>query len=108
MAPGLYGSAHLGVSPYKGARMMRSEAHPMARLIPLPIAFVVGSLCSDLASVSLDSHDWYFTGYVLTIAAWVTGLVAALPNVVDYFLMTRSRSQSRRRALTHVLCDIGV
>ena len=86
---------------------MRSKAqikghplHPM--LIAFPIAFLCGSLVSDVVGkIGGWSSFWTMGGY-LNVAAIVSGLVAAVPGLIDYLLIVPPDSSAKTRATWHL------
>ena len=63
--------------------------HPM--LIPFPIAFLVGALVTDIASVKWASESWAYASTMLIAAGIVTGLLAAVFGFIDFFGEKRIR-----------------
>src|SRR4051812_19814763 len=80
--------------------------HPM--LIPLPVACAIGALVSDIVAKSAVSDSWYFVGYVLTIGTWTTGILAAIPGLLDYFFVIPSETRVKKDATVHMLLNIGI
>lgn len=79
--------------------------HPM--LIPFPFAFLTGAVGFDvLAWITRDQTLWT-TGAYLTLAGIATGLLAAVPGIVDYVLAVPPRSSGKRRATRHMLANSG-
>src|SRR4051812_47868368 len=71
---------------------MRSKAqikghpiHPM--LVAFPIAFLYGGLLFDAAGRVGGWASAWTTGGYLSLAAVVSGLVAAVPGLIDYLLV---------------------
>lgn len=77
-------------------------------LIPLPIACAIFALISDIVSVSGGPAGWYFMGYVLTIGMWVTGLLAAVPGLIDYFTVVTPGTQAKKTATIHLLLNLSI
>lgn len=71
--------------------------HPM--LVTIPIGLFIWAFVSDVVYVARD-HDapWYDISFWTGIAAWVTGLIAALPGFGDY--MARARHSSAANIAT--------
>ena len=88
------------------ASVQGHPVHPM--LIGFPIAFFVGAFASDLVSRATGSFDWYFVGYVLTVAGFCMGLVAAIPGLIDYFKTIPNRSTAKRDASIHMTLNVTV
>lgn len=91
---------------------MRSKAqfkshpiHPM--LVAFPIAFLYGSLGFDLAGRLADWPGGYATGAYLSLAAIASGLVAAIPGLVEYLSVVPPNSSARARATQHMLINGG-
>jgi uncharacterized membrane protein/nitrite reductase/ring-hydroxylating ferredoxin subunit len=87
---------------------MRSKAsidgHPLhPALIPFPFAFLSGGLVFDLAGRLLNQESWWVTGYHLTVAGLLTGVVAAIPGLIDYAYTVPPRSSGKTRATRHMV-----
>src|SRR6185437_5117934 len=80
--------------------------HPM--LIPLPIAFFLGALAADIVTKASGRGDWYFIGYVLTIAGWASGLLAAIPGLVDYFAVVPRKTRAKRDGTIHMILNVTI
>ena len=77
--------------------------HPM--LIPFPFAFLTGAVLFDLAVWALDRASFWTTGGYLAAAGVATGLLAAVPGLVDYLLVVPPRSSGKKRATKHMLSN---
>src|SRR5688500_3233475 len=89
---------------------MRSKAqfkghpiHPM--LVSFPIAFVIGALAFDLAGLLAGVPRLWSTGAYLSLAAVGSGLLAAVPGLIDYLYAVPPRSSGKRRATQHGLIN---
>ncbi len=71
------------------AAVLHHPIHPM--LIPFPIASLVGALVTDLAFWVTTNPFWAQASFWLLAAGIVTGLVAAVPGMVDYFAIREVR-----------------
>jgi nitrite reductase/ring-hydroxylating ferredoxin subunit/uncharacterized membrane protein len=78
--------------------------HPM--LIAFPIAFLTGCFLADLAWWLGGWPSLATTGAYLSIAAVVSGLVAAVPGVIDYFGVIPPGSSAKRRATYHMVVNV--
>ena len=90
---------------------MRSTAsfkgHPIhPALIPFPFAFLVGAFVADLGGWVLDRPALAVTAYYLTMAGIVSGLVAAVPGIIDYLYTVPPKSSGHKRARTHGLLNV--
>lgn len=90
---------------------MRSTAqfkgHPIhPALIPFPFAFLVGALLADLGGWMFDRTGLTITAHYLTIAGIVSGLLAAIPGVIDYLYTVPPKSSGQKRARTHGLLNV--
>ena len=63
-----------------------------------PIAFLVGALVFDGAGRVGDWPTVWTTGAYLSLGAVLTGLVAAVPGLIDYFLAVPPDSSGKKRA----------
>ncbi len=91
---------------------MRSKAsfkgHPIhPALIPFPFAFLTGALLFDAAALLLARPAFWATGRHLAVAGVVTGLVAAVPGLVDYFYTVPPKSSGKLRATQHMLVNVS-
>jgi nitrite reductase/ring-hydroxylating ferredoxin subunit/uncharacterized membrane protein len=89
---------------------MRSHAHFKGHplhpvLIVFPAAFTVGALVADVAGVAGGWPSVWATGAYLSAAAVVTGLVAAVPGVIDYLSVVPPDSSAKRRATRHMVVN---
>jgi nitrite reductase/ring-hydroxylating ferredoxin subunit/uncharacterized membrane protein len=78
--------------------------HPI--LIAFPIAFLVGALGFDVAGRVADWSGGWTTGAYLGVAAIVSGLIAAVPGLIDYFGVVPPNSSARRRATQHMIINV--
>jgi uncharacterized membrane protein len=78
------------------AAIFRHPIHPM--LIPFPIAALVGALVTDIVFSSTGNGFWATASFWLLGAGVVTGIVAAVPGMIDY----ASIAQVRRLTSAHV------
>jgi uncharacterized membrane protein len=68
------------------------SGHPLhPALIPFPIAFLVGALAADLASLATGDPFWARAGLWLTGAGAWLGLLAAIPGLIDFATVDRAR-----------------
>ena len=91
---------------------MRSKAsvdgHPLhPGLIPFPFAFLFGAFLFNAAGLAFARPTWWTTGFHLSIAGVVTGLVAAIPGFIDYFATVPPRSRAHSRATWHMLLALA-
>jgi nitrite reductase/ring-hydroxylating ferredoxin subunit/uncharacterized membrane protein len=89
---------------------MRSKAHfkshpihPM--LVAFPIAFLYGALAFDAAGRLANWPGGWATGAYLSLAAIASGLIAAIPGLIDYMYAVPPRSSGRARATQHMLIN---
>lgn len=92
---------------------MRSKAsisghpiHPM--LVNFPIAFLVGTLVFDLINVFTAQLAFAFTSYFLNVAGIFTGLLAAIPGLVDFVYTVPPKSSGSKRAAKHGILNVTV
>ncbi|MGH7475690.1 MAG: DUF2231 domain-containing protein [Longimicrobiales bacterium] len=89
---------------------MRSRAsirgHPIhPALIPFPLAFLYGAFVADVVGRLMDRPGFWMTGSHLALAGVVTGLIAAVPGLVDYRSSVPPDSTGKTRALKHALAN---
>lgn len=89
---------------------MRSRAHFKTHpihpaLVPFPFAFLVGAASFDLLALLGATSLSLAAGY-LALAGIGTGLLAAVPGVVDYIYTVPPRSSGKKRATRHAIGNI--
>ena len=90
---------------------MRSRAHFKAHpihpaLIPFPFAFLWGAALFDLLYAVTGSGSFTLTASYLTIAGLASGLLAAIPGVIDYLYAVPPESSGKQRATRHALANV--
>jgi nitrite reductase/ring-hydroxylating ferredoxin subunit/uncharacterized membrane protein len=84
------------------------KAHPIhPALIPFPFAFLTGSAVFDVIGVTSGAPALWTTGAHLQLAGIGTGLLAAVPGVIDYIYTVPPNSSGKTRATRHALGNIG-
>lgn len=91
---GAQGSSEVSAVPSKAA-IRGHPLHPM--LIPLPIGVLVGALATDLTFWATGDPFWARASWWLLWGGGVTGVVAALVGLVDFFFIERVRSHRAGR-----------
>lgn len=67
--------------------------HPLHHmLVPFPIAFLVGTLVTDIAFRYTADTFWARGSYWLLAAGIVTALIAAIPGLIDFMSIDRVRN----------------
>jgi uncharacterized membrane protein len=79
-------------NPKSTAQIAGHPLHPM--LVPFPIAFLVGTLASDLAFAGTADIFWATASFWLLAAALVTALLAAVLGFIDFLGDARIRAGS--------------
>ncbi len=87
------------------AQLRSHPLHPM--LIAFPIAFLFGAPLADVAGRLGGWTSLWDTGAYLSVAAVVSGLVAAVPGLVDYFGVVPPGSSAKRRATWHLVVNVS-
>jgi nitrite reductase/ring-hydroxylating ferredoxin subunit/uncharacterized membrane protein len=89
---------------------MRSKAniqsHPLHQiLVGFPIAFFAGTLFFDI--LAFIQSDIYLerTAFYLNIGGITTGLLAAIPGIIDYHYVVPPDSSAKNRAVKHGLIN---
>ena len=85
------------------ANLKSHPIHPM--LVSFPIAFLCGALGFDAAGRLANWPGGWASGAYLSIAAVVSGLVAAVPGLIDYMYAVPPNSSGRARATQHLLVN---
>jgi uncharacterized membrane protein len=82
-------------NPKSTAKIAGHPLHPM--VIPFPIAFLVGTLVSDLAYVGSGDAFWARASFWLLAGALIMAAVAAVLGFIDFFGDERIRSTTTAR-----------
>ena len=87
---------------------MRSRAHIKSHplhpiLINFPIAFFTGTLAFDILGVIAKNASFHTTAFYLLIAGVGTGLLAAVPGLIDFLYTVPPKSSAKERASQHAL-----
>src|SRR5437764_2876378 len=75
-------------------------------LVAFPIAFLCGALVADLVGRLADWPTVWTTGAYLNVAAVVSGLVAAVPGLIDYLFVIPPNSSAKSRATWHMVVNV--
>src|SRR5262249_40361904 len=78
--------------------------HPL--LVAFPIAFLCGSFLADLVGLAGGWPSLWTTGAYLNLAAIVSGLVAAVPGLIDYLFVIPPNSSAKKRATWHMAVNV--
>jgi nitrite reductase/ring-hydroxylating ferredoxin subunit/uncharacterized membrane protein len=78
--------------------------HPM--LIAYPIAFATAAPLADLAGLLGDWPTFFTAGAYASIAAVVTGLLAAVPGFIDFLYVVPPKSSGKKRAIYHMIVNV--
>ncbi len=87
------------------AQIKSHPIHPM--LVAFPIAFLYGTLAFDAAGRLATWTGGWATGAYLSFAAIASGLVAAVPGLIDYLYAVPPNSSGRARATQHMLVNVS-
>lgn len=68
---------------------------------------MTGALVFDVAGVFLNAPALWSTGAHLAFAGVVTGVVAAIPGVIDFIYTVPPNSSGKKRALRHMLSMVS-
>ena len=78
------------------------KAHPLhPALIPFPFAFLTGAALFDGAWLLTGVESFTATAAHLTLAGIATGILAAIPGVIDYLYSVPPASSAKARATKH-------
>lgn len=81
--------------------------HPM--LIPIPIGAFVLALIGDLAYLGTANPFWYSFATWSIVAGVVSGLLAAVPGLIDYLTVVPQKGrEAKRQATTHMIVNVSV
>ncbi|MBS1563844.1 MAG: Rieske 2Fe-2S domain-containing protein [Bacteroidetes bacterium] len=82
-------------------------SHPLHTiLIVVPIAFLTGTFFFDLATLITHNDNLGIVAYYLQVTGLITGLLAAVPGIVDYVSIIPPRSSAKKRGLKHGLLNV--
>jgi nitrite reductase/ring-hydroxylating ferredoxin subunit/uncharacterized membrane protein len=82
------------------------KGHPIhAILVAFPIAFLYGAPAFDIAGRLMNWSGGWSTGAYLSVSAIFTGLVAAVPGIIDYLRVVPPNSSAKSRATQHMLIN---
>lgn len=90
------------IHPRSTAKIAGHPIHPM--LIPFPIAFLVGTLVSDIVFWQTGDAFWASASVYMLGAAIVMALLAALAGLADFFGDARIRAL--RSAWQHMIGNV--
>jgi uncharacterized membrane protein len=90
-------------NPKSSAQIAGHPIHPM--LVPFPIAFLVGTLVSDIAFSATGEGFWAAASYWLLAAALVMGALAAVAGLIDF--LGESRIRALRTAWYHMVGNVA-
>jgi nitrite reductase/ring-hydroxylating ferredoxin subunit/uncharacterized membrane protein len=90
---------------------MRSKAsiksHPLHPiLVSFPVAFGVAAPLADVMGLLGDSPAIWVVGAYASVATVVTGLVAAVPGLIDYLFVVPPKSSAKKRATYHMIVNV--
>lgn len=84
------------------------KGHPIhPALITFPFAFLVGALVCDAAGWWAGRVEWTFTGRHLIALGVVSGLIAAVPGLLDFWKRVPAGSSAYARAVRHALANVA-
>ncbi len=78
--------------------------HPI--LVPFPIAFLIGALGADFGYLVSGDFFWARASLWLVGIGLLSGVLAALPGLIDYFTIRRARKH--RAGWIHFLGNVAV
>lgn len=79
--------------------------HPM--LIVYPFAFLTGAFAFNAAAAAAHRREWRLVADHLIPAGIATGLMAAVPGVIDYLNSVPPKSSAKERATKHALLNVS-
>ena len=87
------------------AHIYGHPVHPM--LIPYPFALLSSAMAFDVAALLSGRDSWARTASHVSNAGMASGLVAAVPGIIDYFGTVPRRTKARRSATLHALLNVS-
>ena len=90
---------------------MRSRAHFRSHplhpaLIPFPFAFLTGAFVFDVLGTLTGAASLCATAGHLVVGGVATGVLAAVPGVIDYLHSVPPASSAKRRATRHAILNV--
>lgn len=80
------------------------KAHPIhPALIPFPFAFLTFAALFDVAALHWGRPAWSVTAAYVALAGIITGVLAAIPGVIDYRYSVPPASSAKTRATKHAV-----
>src|SRR5436309_1831580 len=91
---------------------MKSKAaingHPIHPIvIAFPVTLLSASVLSDILYIARANSFWYDVSYYSMLAGIITGLIAAVPGLIDYLGMDMP-DRTRSVATTHMVLNLIV
>jgi uncharacterized membrane protein/nitrite reductase/ring-hydroxylating ferredoxin subunit len=92
---------------------MKSKAHFRSHpihpiLIVFPIAFFTGAFLFDILKSITDNVSFETTSGYLILAGIISGFIAAIPGIIDYFFTVPPKSSAKKRATQHGLINVSM
>ena len=87
------------------ASLQGHPIHPM--LIVYPFAFLTGAFGFSVAAAATRNRDLRTVADHLVPAGIASGLVAAVPGLIDYLSVVPPQSSGKERATKHALLNVG-
>jgi uncharacterized membrane protein len=89
-------------NPQSTAKIAGHPLHPM--VVPFPIAFLVGTLVTDLVYTQTTDLFWARASFWLLVAALVTAALAAVLGLTDF--LGDARIRALRTATLHMIGNV--
>jgi uncharacterized membrane protein len=77
-------------------------------LIVFPIAFFTGAFLFDILKATTGNVSFETTSGYLILAGIISGLIAAIPGIIDYLLTVPPKSSAKKRATQHGLINVSM
>jgi len=85
------------------------KSHPLHPiLVSFPITFFTGAFVADIATLITANTFYSHIAWYLLIAGIITALLAAVPGIIDYFMIVPPKSSAKKRATRHGLTNIAM
>ena len=68
---------------------------------------MIGAFAFDIAGIAMTSPALWTTGAHLGVAGVATGIIAAIPGLIDFTFTVPPNSSGRKRAIKHMLLMIS-
>jgi len=87
------------------AQIAGHPVHPM--LIPYPFALLSSAMAFDVGALVTGRDSWGRTASHVSNVGLASGVVAAIPGIIDYFGTVPRHTKARQSATQHALLNVS-